>query len=155
MLMDTELPNNILLDYVESLRKEDCTDLMKDVCGLQLTLDQFIHNLPVIYLMYKKSQKNDIFFQHILANLELCNICCAYNENYGRLLLCLIQNLSRNDERTLRVIEIIIENHFSIYKSVCQTAFDKFVLSVSHLQQDIDEILTIVILRQVENVQSL
>lgn len=150
--MDTELPNNILLDYVETLNEKDCTDLMEVVCEIQLALDQFNHNLPVIYLIYKKCRKNDSIFQYIHANLELYNLYCAYNKNYGRLLLCFIQNLSGFDVR-IRVLKRMTENHCTFYKNACVMALEKFVFQLIALQLNVQERPRIVIPREVEHFQ--
>ena len=152
LLVDIQLKNNLLLDYIETLSEKDCTRLLKFVTELQLTPEQFNHNLPVIYLMFKKCEKNDLIFQYIQANLELYNLYCAYNKNYGRLLLCFIQSLSGFNVR-IRVIKRIIENHCTSYKSPCMAALEKFVLELIALQINVFEGPRIVIPRPVENFQ--
>lgn len=150
LFKDTGIPNNILLDYVETLDEKNCNDLINFMPEIQLTAAEFNHNLPVIYIVYKKCEKNENVNQYIHSNLELYSEFCAYNKNYGRLLLHFIQNMSGFNV-SIRAIKKMIENHFTPFKSPCVTALEKFVFDLITLQMNFHENPRIVIPRPTED----
>lgn len=150
MLMDTYLQNNILLDYIETLNKEDCTNLMKSVKEIPLTCEQFDHNLLVIYLVFKKCDKSESIIQYVHVNLEANYKFCANNKNYGRLLLCFIENLSGFNVN-IRNVKQLAESHCTSYKSACMTALEKFSRDLIDVQLNFQDRPRIFLPREVKN----
>ena len=126
MFRDTEVPNNILLDYVRCLNQEDCTDLIITVWELLLTPEQFDHNLPVLCAIFKKCVVNDLIVRCVKTDLVLFNIHCARNQHYGRLLYLFIESLAHGFCVSVRVIRRLIYSHQTSFRWLCGLALQEY-----------------------------
>ncbi|CAG9790666.1 unnamed protein product [Diatraea saccharalis] len=136
ILKDCNIPNNFLQDYVKMLNGEQQSRYLLLLANLDLSSEQFVHNLFSIYLAYKdcvKSDKIQCLIQSLLY--EYSNNCIS-DKNYGRLLLSFLQTVkSCKGNFNREYVEKIITLHRSPFKRPCLTIFNE-LLNYEQLHTD-------------------
>ncbi|XP_045783222.1 uncharacterized protein LOC123879514 [Maniola jurtina] len=128
---DTELPSNILHDFVSTLNMNEQTEFLITLSHSDVPKEAFLYHLVTIHTAYKNSLKNNELQNYILAKLGHISENCATDKNYGRFLLNFLQ--SHKDYRTnITEIESIVETHRSAFKKPCLNILNE----IKHVSKD-------------------
>lgn len=119
LMNDTQLPNQVLKNYIAALNETSVTSFMQNLSSIELTLEGFSHNVLVIYLAYKDCIKNDQIQNYIQKMIVQYSKGSVTDRNFGRLFLTYLQSekaLERNV--SIQILECL-EAHRSPFKRPC------------------------------------
>lgn len=120
IVKDTQISNKVLQDLVASFSEKEMTKLMSDISEIELTTEQFLHNIFSIYMIYKDCEKATHIQNYINSITSQNYHHCISDKNFGRLLLSFLQAQKQLKCHLDFVnMERIIESHRSPFKRPC------------------------------------
>ncbi|PZC72757.1 hypothetical protein B5X24_HaOG210684 [Helicoverpa armigera] len=120
ILKDLEVQNTVVNDFILHLEPKNLTDLLEFISDLQLSSEQFCHNLFTILTAYKTCNKTDIIQNYILSYLKTYPDTCSSDKNFGKLMLAYLQNEKAcKNKIDCELLEGIVERHKSPFKRPC------------------------------------
>ncbi|XP_060808416.1 uncharacterized protein LOC132903661 [Amyelois transitella] len=120
IIKDTDITSKVLQDLVENLNEEQLTDFFILLMNIELSKEEFIHNLFSIYTAYIGCNKNLDVQNWVLAQLTKYGHSCISEKNYGKLLLAFLQ--SENESlsfKNYKSVEQVLEIHRSPFRRPC------------------------------------
>lgn len=119
LLEDTEIPNQVLNNYMSTLDGNKLTNFMENVTVLELSSESFVHNILTIYTAYKDCSKTANIQNWIHTNLLRHSKECVSENNYGRLFLAFLQVEKSLEHFISRQLAKCLEEHHSPFKKPC------------------------------------
>ncbi|XP_061727338.1 uncharacterized protein LOC133532604 [Cydia pomonella] len=132
LLQDLEISNTMINDFVLTLDEAGKYEFMSIVMELELSTEEFIHNLISITSAYKGAEKTDRLQHYIYNSLIQYSTHCLSDWNYGRLLLAYLHSISHGQcSFDIRMMERLIEMHRSPFKRPCMAVLGDAIASLN------------------------
>ncbi|CAB3234748.1 unnamed protein product [Arctia plantaginis] len=126
ILKDTDIQNTIINDFICTLNVDQQTKLLTDINNIELSGEEFSHNVFNIYTAYKSCNKTENIQNTILSLLKTHSVHCSADKSYGKLLLAYLQQekIFKTNSNYVE-IEKIIEIHKSPFKRPCHSVLEE------------------------------
>nr|XP_053622745.1 uncharacterized protein LOC128682188 [Plodia interpunctella] len=129
ILKDVQISNQVLQDLFENFNEKETYDVLLILMELELTTQEFLHNILGIYIAYKHCKKTVETQNWVYKQILQHGNGCANDKNYGKLLLAFLQ--TEKETQTLKnygSIEKILEVHRSPFKRPCMNLLQELMI---------------------------
>lgn len=120
LIKSVDIPNKVLEDFFQTLNEANKKLLLFKIMEIDLNLEQFSHNLFLIYTAYKQVKVDCKIQNFIYKNIIQFGPNCKTEKTFGRLLLTFLQH--QNNIGIIKdydKVERIVENHCTPFKKPC------------------------------------
>lgn len=119
LINDTEIPNEVLINYLARLNEESLTTLIKTLSNVEITSEGFSKNVFAIFTAYENCIKTDIIQNYIQSMIIKHSLSCASDNGFGRLFLLFLQTEKTMGRKgNIKVLEECLEIHRSPFKDI-------------------------------------
>lgn len=120
LVNDTEIPNEVLDNYIAVLNEESITSFIKTFSTIDISSEVFTQNVSMLYTAYKNCIKNDFIQNYIQKVLVQHSKPCASDRNYGRLFLTFLQSEKAMGRKgDIQILEKCLDAHRSVFRRPC------------------------------------